>query len=62
MRRHLDILRIPARLSQLGVTEIYYDYVEDDWHERADRLQARRRHHVRHAERTFHDKKSPGRR
>ena len=41
MRRHLDIVHIPARLSQTGSVEIYYDYTEDDWQARADRLQAR---------------------
>lgn len=40
--KHLNIVRIPARLSRFGATEIYYDYVDDDWHERAERLQSRR--------------------
>jgi len=59
--KHVNIVRIPARLSRLGVTEIYYDYMDDDWRERADRMQARRWHHIRHENRVLHDKRTPRR-
>ena len=39
---HLEIIRVPARMSRLGVDEVYYDVMGGDWHDRAKRLQIRR--------------------
>ena len=47
--RRVEIIRIPARLSHLGVDELYYEIEPHDWHARARRLQARRWNHIREA-------------
>lgn len=45
---HTQTVRIPARLSRLGVDEIYYISSGTDWRERARRLQMRRHHKLYH--------------
>jgi hypothetical protein len=50
----VEIIRIPARLSHLGIDELYYEVEADDWHDRARRLQERRWNHVHAVTRNFH--------
>lgn len=47
--QRVEIVRIPGRLSQFGVDELYYDIEPSNWQERARRLQHRRWDHVRAA-------------
>lgn len=51
--KQIAIVRIPAKLSSLGVDEIYYEVTTDDWHARAERLQERRWHLLQHAARAL---------
>lgn len=45
---HIQAARIPARLSRLGIDEMYYAPSVINWHERARRLQMRRLHKLYH--------------
>ena len=46
----VEVIRVPARLSRLGIDELYYDVAPVNWHKRAKHLQERRwrkmQHHV----------------
>jgi hypothetical protein len=43
----LEIVRIPARLSRTGATELYCSVVPGSWQDRAKHLQQRRWRHLR---------------